>query len=290
VYHAGPPISSLLRLQTGLETPMDAKDAKNEPKPVFLGPEFASAFQDASVVQAYPYRPAYPESLFHLLVGLIAGKRRVVLDVGAGTGDIARRLAPLVERVDAVDWSEAMIAQGKQLPGGDSPRLRWIAGRAEEASLDPPYGLVTCGESLHWMDWDVVMPRLHEVLVPGGFVAIMERDELRVDWSDELLVPIRRYSTNRHYQRVNLIDELARRDLFTKAGGWRSEPETVPQSIDEYIESMHSRSSFSRERMPAGDVDAFDATLRALLERHAAHGQVELRLCASAVWGAPQAG
>jgi hypothetical protein len=53
---------------------------------------------------------------------------------------------------------------------------------------------------------------------------------------------------------------------------------------------MHSRSSFSRERMPAGDLAAFDAALRALLERYAVNGQVELRLATSAVWGVPYAG
>ncbi len=261
--------------------------AKSEPKPAFLGPAFASAFQDPSVVQAYPYRTPYPESLFQLLVGLIAGERRVVLDAGAGTGDLARRLAALVERVDAVDWSAAMIARGRRLPGGDSPRLRWIHGRAEEAPLDASYGLVTCGESLHWMDWDLVMPRFRTALAPGGFVAIMEREEAPVAWSDELLALIRRYSTNREYRPVNLIDELTRRGLFAKAGEWRSDVETFTQSIDDYMESMHSRSSFSRERMPAADLAAFDAALRMLLQRHAVNGRIELRLAASAVWGAP---
>lgn len=265
-------------------------DAKSEPKPAFLGPEFASAFQDASVVQAYPYRPPYPESLFALLVGLIAGERRVVLDVGAGTGDIARPLATMVERVDAVDWSAAMIARGRRLPGGDSTRIHWIQGRAEEAPLAPPYGLVTAGESLHWMDWGRVMPRFREALVPGGFVAIMDRAELPVAWSDDLVGLIRRYSTNRTYVRMDLIAELERRGLFTKAGEWRSEPETFRQSIDDYLESMHSRSSFSRERMLAADLAAFDEALRALLERHAVDGQIELRLAASAVWGVPGAG
>jgi SAM-dependent methyltransferase len=259
-------------------------------KPTFLGPQTASAFQEPSVVAAYPYRPPYPESLFELLLGLIAGGQRVVLDVGAGTGDIARRLAAMVERVDAVDWSAAMIARGRLLPGGDSPRLRWMRGRAEEAPLDPPYGLVTAGESLHWMDWAVVMPRFREALVPGGFVAILQREELSVAWSDELLKLIQRYSTLRGYQQLDLIAELTRRGLFTKSGEWRSKPEAFVQSVDDYIESMHSRSSFVRERMHAADLVAFDDALRLLLERHAVNGMVELRLAASAVWGTPGGG
>ena len=48
-----------------------------------------------------------------------------------------------------------MIARGQDLPGGDLPNLCWILGRAEEAIFArATYGLVTAGDSLHWMDWD----------------------------------------------------------------------------------------------------------------------------------------
>lgn len=267
---------------------MDRKET-HEPKPRFLSPEVASAFQDASVVRAYPKRLPYADATFPLLVGLIVGERRVVLDVGAGTGDIARRLAPLVQRIDALDWSPAMIEQGKRQPGGDAPQIRWLAGRVEEAPLDPPYGLVTAGESLHWMDWAVVMPRFRATLAPGGVIAILHREEPSVPWSDGLLALIRRFSTLRDYQPLNLIDELARRGLFTKAGEWRSEPVANEQSIDDYIESMHSRSSFSRERMPAADLAAFDAELRALLETHATDGCITFPIVSTGVWGTPDA-
>jgi len=130
-----------------------------EPKPAFLGPHVASAFQEASVIEAYPYRAPYPESLFQKLAELLTGSSRAVLDVGTGPGDVARRLAPYVERVDAVDWSAGMIALGQQLPGGGDPRIHWIQGRIEEVTLAPPYGLITAGESLHWMDWGVVLSR-----------------------------------------------------------------------------------------------------------------------------------
>jgi trans-aconitate methyltransferase len=153
-----------------------------EPKPAFLGPQTASAFQDPSVIAAYPRRAPYPETLFQLLAELIAGSSHAVLDVGTGPGDIARRLAPYVERVDAVDWSAGMIALGKQLPGGDDPRIRWIVGRVEEATLEAPYGLIAAGESLHWMDWDTVLPRFAAALEPGGFLAIVNRTEREVPW------------------------------------------------------------------------------------------------------------
>jgi 2-polyprenyl-3-methyl-5-hydroxy-6-metoxy-1,4-benzoquinol methylase len=113
----------------------------------------ARAFQDRSVAAAYRLRPPYPPETFEVLAGLLADGPRVALDVGCGDGAIARPLAPLVDRVDAVDASAAMIEAGKGLPGGGHPRLRWIIGRAEDAPLRPPYALVTAGSSLHWMDW-----------------------------------------------------------------------------------------------------------------------------------------
>jgi len=64
---------------------------------------------------------------------------------------LARPLAPLVDRIHAVDWSAAMIEGGRRLPGGDHPNLIWTVGAAETVALVPPYGLVTAGASLHWM-------------------------------------------------------------------------------------------------------------------------------------------
>lgn len=68
-----------------------------------------------------------------------------MLDVGCGTGYIARTLVERVGQVDAVDFSQNMIEMGKMLLNGDNPRLRWILGSVEEVELYPPYGLVTAG-------------------------------------------------------------------------------------------------------------------------------------------------
>jgi hypothetical protein len=64
-----------------------------------------------------------------------------------------------------------MIEEGKRLPGGDDPRLRWMVGRIEDAPLDPPYALVTAGDALTLMDWDTVLLRLADALTPAGLFA-----------------------------------------------------------------------------------------------------------------------
>src|SRR3982751_4137518 len=100
------------------------------PKPAHLGPQYAAQFEDASVAAAYKFRPEHPPQTFEILRDLIAGAPRRVLDVGCGTGFIACGLAPLVDHVDALDPSRAMLEEAKLSPGGRHPNLNWIHGRA----------------------------------------------------------------------------------------------------------------------------------------------------------------
>src|SRR5437870_6404744 len=98
------------------------------------------AFADREVAALYRHRPPYPRAIFEILERLLV-EPRTILDVGAGTGALARELVGYAARVDALDPSEAMIAEGRRLPQGDDPRLRWTLGRAEDGPVDPPYGL-----------------------------------------------------------------------------------------------------------------------------------------------------
>src|SRR5579884_490460 len=145
-------------------------------KPEHFASRHGQVFQDRSVVEAYHYRPPYPTEVFDTLESFIQGEPRRVLDVGCGIGYIARELMNRVEQLDAVDFSRHMLEVGKSLPNGDNPRLRWLYGAVEEIELDPPYTLVTAGESIHWMNWNIVLPRFHHVLVQGGYLAIVEHE------------------------------------------------------------------------------------------------------------------
>jgi predicted TPR repeat methyltransferase len=81
----------------------------SRPRPEYLGRAYAERFRDQSVVDSYHFRPPYPEETFDILLSLLTDEPRAVLDVGSGSGDIARRLVDHVERVDAVDFSLPMI-------------------------------------------------------------------------------------------------------------------------------------------------------------------------------------
>jgi SAM-dependent methyltransferase len=259
-------------------------------KPSFLGPKYGSAFEDPTVVASYHTRPPYPEEVFELLAGLLARRPGAVLDLGCGPGIVARRLVGLedrVERVDALDVSPAMLAEGQRQPNGEHPRLRWILGRAEDAPLQPPYALVTAAASLHWMDWQTVLSRLQDVLAPDGLLVIIVDANPTLPWQAELLPILQQYSTNQEYQPgFDLVAALQERGLFQVEERRRTAPIRFRQSVDAYVESFHARSGFSRARMAPEAVVAFDGAVRSLVSRYGV-SDVEHEVIADVAWGRP---
>ena len=258
-------------------------------RPPHLTQDRADRFQDQSVVNAYPHRWPYPPETFDVLSGFMADPSGTVLDAGTGTAALARPLAERGARVDAVDVSTPMLALGRSLPGGDQPGLRWIESRLEDFRPDTQYALVVAGESLHWMDWPVVLPRFHQWLDSGGVLAIVERREQPASWQGvgELIA---RFSTVRNYEPFDLVAELEGRGLFEVRGRRLTEPVPFRQPVDGYIESFHSRSSLSRETMPPGTADEFDRELRALIEPWSEDGVVTLQTMGHLTWGSPLPG
>ncbi|HEV2529536.1 MAG TPA: class I SAM-dependent methyltransferase [Thermomicrobiales bacterium] len=257
-----------------------------QPKPAHLAQQYGDQFSDVSVVAAYHLRPPYPAATIARLAEA-AGPEGAILDLGCGTGEIARPIRPLVGRVDAVDPSAAMIATGQVLPDGDVPGLRWIVGRAEDAPLSPPYNLVVAAASLHWMDWPIVLPRLRAALAPGARLAIAGVANAPVPWRDDAQVVIDRYSTNRDYHPYNLVDELVKRGLFHPLTTHRTDPAPFHQSIEDYVESYHARNGFSRDRMPAADAIAFARELTDVVRPFATDGMLELDIFGTITFGIP---
>ena len=260
-------------------------------KPECWAQEHASAFNEEAWVRSYHFRPPYPRVLIAALAGLATDRPRTILDLGCGPGDLARRLVDTADRVDALDCSAAMVERGRSMERGDSPNLRWIVGRAEDAPLDPPYALVTAGDSLHWMDWDDVLPRIGDALTPNGSLAVVQRGwGLSAPEEREEREIKRRYSRIRDWLPVDTVDELCSRGLFHERGrqGW-TEPWTP--TIDEYIGANRSRAIYPSDPDRA---EAFDRETRALLELFVREGRLEStgeRLCltvtAEVVWGLP---
>ena len=259
-----------------------------KPKPGHLGLKYAEQFKDTSVVEVYHHRPPYTDEAINKLIALIIDEPRIILDVGCGTGDLARRLVNQVDRVDAVDFSQLMIDKGKTLPGGEHPHLNWIYGHVEEVSLQPPYALITAGESLHWMEWDIVLPLFHRILTPHGYLALVTREAEHNPWDNRLQELINQFSTNQEYLAYNLVEELEERHLFQPHGSLHTHPIPIKQSGEDYLQSIHSRNGFSRERMGEEVAMAFDEEVRNVISPFLQDGQLSLSFVSTIVWGLPQ--
>jgi len=257
-------------------------------KPAHLGPAFGAQFGDAGVAAAYANRPPYPDALYDTLEGLFPAGPRSLLDLGCGTGEVAIGMSDRSDRIDAVDPSEAMLAIARSRAAGSGAPIRWIRATAEAFEPDGPYALVVASESFHWMDWSVVPAKIASLLQPGGVLALVSGRELvDLPWRDELMQWIVRYSTNRDFRPYDLVDELTGRGLFRVTGRHSTGRVAFTQSVDEYVESIHSRNGFSRERMGESRAAEFDEAVRAMVSRHSASGLVEGETVSTVVWGLP---
>lgn len=259
-----------------------------KPKPGHLGLKYAEQFKDASVVGVYHHRLPYADEAINKLIALVIDEPRAILDAGCGTGDLARRLVSQVERVDAVDFSSYMIDKGKTLPEGDNQNLNWIFGRVEEVELHPHYALITAGESLHWMEWEIVLPLFHRLLTPRGYLALVTRETEHNLWDNRLQDLINYFSTNQEYLHYDLVEELEQRHLFKPHGFLVTQPIPTKQWGKDYVQSFHSRNGFSRERMGEKAAMAFDEEVRKIISPFLEDGQLLLSAVSTVVWGLPQ--
>jgi len=259
-------------------------------KPEHLGPEWGEQFRDRSVVRAYGARPPYPRGTVELLESLLPPGPARVLELGCGSGDLSLQLAPRVAALDALDPSEPMLEAARARAGASHPNVRWLAAAAESFQPDSAYSLAVAAESLHWMEWSVVLPRVASWLRPGAVLAIVTRELAPLPWDAELGKLIATHSTNRGFRAYDLVAELERRGLFREKGRRRTEPEPFAQPVADYVESFHSRNGFSRERMSARAAAEFDAALSAAVARHAPDAVVRAAGRALVVWGTPLSG
>jgi ubiquinone/menaquinone biosynthesis C-methylase UbiE len=136
----------------------------------------------AALTAAENYQRRYvPYSLDPLAVLLLdhavvrPGER--VVDVGCGTGAMARQAAPRVGRggaVVAVDINPAMLVVGRSLPAPEGAPIDWREGNAMALPLpDASFDLAVCQHGLQYFpDRAAALREMRRVLAPGGRAAI----------------------------------------------------------------------------------------------------------------------
>jgi SAM-dependent methyltransferase len=136
-----------------------------------------------SVAEAYDrYRPGPPGAAVDWVLG---GPCGLAVDLGAGTGKLARRLAERTDRVVAVEPDLRMLSVLRTR----SPGIGTVCGVAEHLAVaSGSVGAVVASSAWHWMDAEATVAEAARVLRPGGVLGVVGGGPDRtIDWVAELL-------------------------------------------------------------------------------------------------------
>ncbi|MFC9848554.1 class I SAM-dependent methyltransferase [Streptomyces sp. NPDC060223] len=94
------------------------------------------------------------------------------LDVGSGSGDLARLLAGRADAVKAVDSDPLITAQAQELTPSALPVTFTVADARAEFPAGP-YDVITCVATIHHMPFTEALTRFRRHLAPGGTLVIV---------------------------------------------------------------------------------------------------------------------
>jgi SAM-dependent methyltransferase len=141
-------------------------------------PRFRTGLYEGTAADYDSFRFSYAEALIEFVRQEVAldGAGRLV-DLGTGTGQVARALRPFFAHVVAVDPEPDMIEFGRARSERDDDGIRWLLGRAED--VDFPLGsidAVASGNAFHRFDRPAVVKKAGDWLAPDGAIVLL--------WSD----------------------------------------------------------------------------------------------------------
>lgn len=126
------------------------------------------------------HRAGFPEALYerlaHFGIGL-EGQR--VLDLGTGTGALARGFAQRGCRTTGLDLSLPLMGQGQRIGQAEGVWVGYVRAVAEATPFAPgAFDGVSAGQCWHWFDRSRAAQEVRRLLKPGGWLAIAHFDWL----------------------------------------------------------------------------------------------------------------
>lgn len=124
------------------------------------------------------YRTGFPPELFTRLAGLgvgVAGQR--IVDLGTGTGVLARAFASAGCTVTGLDVAGELLARARRQ--SDGLPVTYAVAPAEDTGLPGgEWDVVSAAQCWHWFDGPRAAREARRLLRPGGAVVLCSRDYL----------------------------------------------------------------------------------------------------------------
>lgn len=126
------------------------------------------------------HRVGFPDELFERLTAFGIGQSgQRILDLGTGTGSLARGFAKRGGNVTGLDIATALMAEAKRLDSEAGISVRYFEAPAEDTGLpDSSFDVVSAGQCWHWFDRPKAAKEVKRLLVPTGKILIAHFDWL----------------------------------------------------------------------------------------------------------------
>jgi len=218
------------------------------------------------------FRAGFPDPFFDRVYadGFVKAGTSL-LDLGTGTGTLARGFALRGCHVTGIDRSAQMLEQAKELGKQMGVDVEYRVATAEATGLqDSSFDIVTAGQCWHWFDRAQAAQEVKRILKPDGTIIIAHFDWLPltgnvVELTEQLIVkhnPAWHFSggSGMHPQWLRDLGEAAFANIRTF-----SFDVDVPYSPEAWRGRIRASSGVGASLSPE-KVERFDSELKQLLE------------------------
>jgi SAM-dependent methyltransferase len=215
------------------------------------------------------FRPPYAQAAIDYIIatfGLGDGARS--LDLGCGPGTIAIPLSRSVAEVVAVEPDAGMMEEGRRLAAERwRMNIQWVQARAENISVDlGRFRAATIGQSFHWMDRDLVLRKLADLIEDGGGLALVNPGKRRPQesWEEAASEIVEKFlGPRRRHPNANPEPEhepALRRSKHFAGFAAREFPTSINRDVASILGCVYSY-SYSARHLFGNDIGTFEAEL-----------------------------
>ena len=218
------------------------------------------------------YRPGYPASFYTVLQAVgIGTPSQDILDLGTGTGVLARAFAQQGAHVIGIDIAEAQIVTARQLAAQEHLDIRFMTCAAEEAAFPPQsFEIISCGQSWLYFDTQRMLPLIKTWLKPGGklvltYLSWLPRKDPIAQASEQLILRYNPHWSDADFPGSRTIQHAWSRQDF-RLVTYHAYEEGIPFTRESWRGRMRACRGIGAA-LPADEVTHFDQEHDALLRQ-----------------------